>query len=95
MASSLRPGEAAVFAYPTGDDPAIAVRLADGTLVAYSSVCTHLGCAVLWSAKNGDLQCPCHKGVFDARSGRVMAGPPQRGLRRIPLVERADGIYTA
>jgi Rieske Fe-S protein len=95
VAASLRPGEAAVFTYPTDDDPAIAVRLADGTLVAYSSVCTHLGCAVLWSAKSGNLECPCHKGAFDARSGSVMAGPPQRRLHRIPLVERADGIYTA
>jgi Rieske Fe-S protein len=95
VAASLRPGEAAVFAYPTGDDPAIAVRLPDGTLVAYSSVCTHLGCAVLWSSARGNLECPCHKGAFDARSGSVVAGPPQRGLHRIPLVERPDGIYTA
>lgn len=95
VAATLRPGEAVVFAYPTDDDPAIAVRLADGSLVAYSSVCTHLGCAVLWSAERGDLECPCHKGAFDARSGGVLAGPPQRGLHPIPLVERPDGIYTA
>ena len=95
VTGSLRPGEAAVFAYPTDDDPAIAVRLPDGTLVAYSSVCTHLGCAVLWSADGGHLECPCHKGLFDARSGGVVAGPPQRGLRHIPLEERPDGIYTA
>jgi Rieske Fe-S protein len=95
VAASLRPGEAAVFTYPTDDDPAIAVRLTDGRLVAYSSVCTHLGCAVLWSAERDRFECPCHRGVFDARTGSVVAGPPQRALRRIPLEERSDGIYTA
>lgn len=93
VAASLRPGEAVVFSYPSAEDPAIAVRLPDGTLAAYSSVCTHLGCAVLWHAERGNLECPCHKGVFDARSGRVMGGPPPRGLHRIPLEERPDGIY--
>jgi nitrite reductase/ring-hydroxylating ferredoxin subunit len=93
VAASIEPGQAVVFSYPTDDDPAIAVRLPDGTLVAYSSVCTHLGCAVLWSAERRQLECPCHKGVFDAHSGGVAAGPPPRGLSRIRLEERVDGIY--
>ena len=93
IASSLGPGESVTFSYPGPDDPAIAVGLADGTPVAFSSVCPHLGCAVLWKKESGRLECPCHNGAFDARSGRVLAGPPPRPLARIRLEHRDDGIY--
>ena len=45
-----RPAQAVAFAYPGEDDRALAIRLPDGRLVGYSSVCTHLACAVLWRA---------------------------------------------
>jgi Rieske Fe-S protein len=93
IASSLEPGEAIAFSYPGDHDPAIAVRLADRSLVAYSSVCTHLGCAVLWSRERGELLCPCHKGAFSVETGRPVSGPPPRALPRIGLQERTDGIY--
>lgn len=93
VASALAPGESVTFSYPGPDDPAIAVALADGTPVAYSSVCTHLGCAVLWRKDQGKLACPCHDGAFDPRSGAVVAGPPPRPLPRITLEQRSDGIY--
>ncbi|MGH2826916.1 MAG: ubiquinol-cytochrome c reductase iron-sulfur subunit [Actinomycetota bacterium] len=93
IASDLAPGEAVAFDYPGDDDPAIAVRLDDGALVAYSSVCTHLACAVLWIKASGRLECPCHDGVFNVRTGGVVAGPPPRPLPSIRLEERDDGIY--
>jgi Rieske Fe-S protein len=93
IASSLAPGEAVTFSYPGSDDPAIAVGLADGTPVAFSSVCTHLGCALLWRKDSRQLTCPCHDGAFDPRSGRVLAGPPPRPLPRIRLEQRDDGLY--
>lgn len=93
IAEELSPGRAAGFRYPTEDDPAIAIRLPDGDLVAYSSVCTHLACAVLWRSEHGLLECPCHDGVFDPRDGHVIAGPPPRPLPPIVLEERPDGIY--
>ncbi|GAC1362257.1 MAG: Rieske (2Fe-2S) protein [Actinomycetota bacterium] len=93
IAARIAPGESIPFAYPTAEDPAIAVGLADGTAVAYSSVCTHLGCAVLWRKDAGQLQCPCHQGAFDPRTGAVVAGPPPRALAKISLEQRADGLY--
>lgn len=93
VAESVEPGESFTFNYPGEDDPAIGVRLQDGSLVAYSSVCTHLACAVLWIKESGDLECPCHDGLFDVRSGEVLAGPPPRPLPKIHLEERSDGIY--
>ena len=93
IAGSVRAGEMATFSYPGENDPAIAMRLKDGRLVAFSSVCTHLSCAVLWKKDEQHLVCPCHNGVFDPRTGAAVAGPPPRPLAKIRLQERHDGVY--
>ncbi|MFI1175251.1 Rieske (2Fe-2S) protein [Streptomyces melanogenes] len=98
VADRLRPGESIAFRFPGEDDRAVGVRLKDGTLVGYSAVCTHLACAVLWRedrGNDGELYCPCHEGVFDARTGEVTAGPPPRPLPKVLLVEEIDGSVWA
>lgn len=59
---------------------------ADGIL-AYSAVCTHMGCIVDgWDADKKFLRCPCHKGTYDARQhGKVISGPPPRPLPVLPV----------
>ena len=93
IADGLKPGQAAYFAFPAPDDQAIAIRLADGSLVAYSAVCTHLACSVLWNPREERLDCPCHNGAFDAATGDVRFGPPPRPLPRIHIEDRSDGIW--
>ncbi|MFB3738442.1 MAG: ubiquinol-cytochrome c reductase iron-sulfur subunit [Candidatus Velamenicoccus archaeovorus] len=93
IASGLAPGQAVRFTYPTEHDPAIAIRMADGMLVGYSSVCTHLSCSVLWNRAEQRIDCPCHDGEFDPRDGVPIAGPPPRPLPKVLLEDRADGIY--
>jgi Rieske Fe-S protein len=96
VASSALPvGGAHLFRYPTDYDPAILVRVAGGELRAFSQKCTHLGCVVTWNRASEQMLCPCHEGVFDARSGLVVAGPPQRPLGRIDVEERPDGLIWA
>lgn len=98
VTQQLLPGESIAFRYPGDEDRAVAVRLNDGTLVGYSAICTHLACAVLWRkdrGNEGELYCPCHEGVFDARTGEVTAGPPPRGLPKVVLTERTDGSVWA
>lgn len=96
IASSALPvGAAHLFRYPTAFDPAILVRVPGGELRAFSQKCTHLGCVVSWSPATEQMLCPCHDGVFDARSGQVVAGPPQRPLGRIAVEERPDGMVWA
>ncbi len=46
---------------------------------ALSATCSHLGCRVRWDAPKKQYLCPCHGGVYD-RDGKVVAGPPPRGL---------------
>ncbi|MET8326152.1 Rieske (2Fe-2S) protein [Streptomyces sp. NPDC005181] len=98
ITAQLLPGESIAFSYPEEEDKAVAVRLDDGTLVGYSAICTHLACAVLWRkdrGAEGELYCPCHEGVFDARTGEVTAGPPPRPLPKVALTEEADGSVWA
>jgi menaquinol-cytochrome c reductase iron-sulfur subunit len=48
-------------------------------LVALSTVCPHLGCAIDWDAAGDRFVCPCHDSYFD-RQGGVTEGPSPRGM---------------
>jgi Rieske Fe-S protein len=86
-------GTAHLFNYPTRSDPAILVHLPGGELRAFSQKCTHLGCVVYYRAENGEMECPCHEGHFDAVTGEVKAGPPQRPLGRIDVQVRNGTVW--
>ena len=92
--ADVAPGGVKLFHYPTGKDPAILVRKADGRLAAFSQKCTHLSCAVYYSAERNRLECPCHEGYFSVEDGRVLQGPPPRPLPMIRVEER-DGTIVA
>lgn len=89
----MRVGDVKLFRYPTEQDPAMLIRLADETFVAYRQRCTHLSCPVNFNAAETRLDCPCHNGSFDAATGRVLAGPPPRPLPRIAIQIEDGGIY--
>ena len=81
-----------VFNFPDQYMQGILINLPDYGLVAYSDVCTHLSCAVVYQ-EDGKLHCPCHEGLFDARTGDVLAGPPTRPLPLIQLARENGIIY--
>jgi Rieske Fe-S protein len=81
-----------LFTYPTPKDPCILVRTASDTYVAYSQSCTHLSCAVYFSAESRRLECPCHEGSFSVADGSVIAGPPPRPLPRVVLERRGTTL---
>jgi Rieske Fe-S protein len=89
----LAVGASLVFRYPDETEPCVLMRLGESEFVAYSQKCTHLSCAVIPDAANNVLRCPCHEGLFDARNGRPLAGPPKRPLPEIQLQVRGDVIY--
>ncbi|MFJ1617967.1 Rieske (2Fe-2S) protein [Streptomyces sp. NPDC088251] len=50
-----------------------------GSFKAFSSKCTHQGCAVS-SVSGGTINCPCHGSKFDMATGSVTAGPAPQPL---------------
>jgi rieske iron-sulfur protein len=77
------------------------VRIAPGQgidgLVAYSAICTHLGCAVFEQlTQDGLIGCPCHGSRFDpARNAAVQRGPADRPLPSLPLAAGPGGTVLA
>jgi Rieske Fe-S protein len=66
-------------------------------LVAYSAICTHLGCTVLPRlSEQGYIVCPCHASMFDpAADARVVSGPANRPLPALPIEVSSDGVVRA
>lgn len=90
-ASSLPAESAATYSDPADGSPDILIRESDGSLKAYSAVCTHAGCTVGY--EGGVIVCPCHGGEYSAESGEVIAGPPPEGLAPKQVVESGGKIY--
>jgi Rieske Fe-S protein len=90
-AETLAPGSSLNFNYPTTKDSAILIRTMDGELHAFGQKCTHLSCPVYFERAHQRLECPCHDGAFDAKSGNVLYGPPPRALDPIRLEMRSNG----
>jgi ubiquinol-cytochrome c reductase iron-sulfur subunit len=65
--------------------------------VAYSKMCTHLGCPVgLYEQELQLLVCPCHQSMFDVTNGAVpQFGPAPRPLPQLPLAINSDGYLVA
>jgi ubiquinol-cytochrome c reductase iron-sulfur subunit len=68
-----------------------------GDIVAYSKLCTHVGCPVgLYQAQKGLLLCPCHQSTFNVLDGaRPVFGPAARSLPQLPLGLNEDGEIIA
>jgi ubiquinol-cytochrome c reductase iron-sulfur subunit len=66
-------------------------------IVAYSKLCTHVGCPVgLYQAELGLLLCPCHQSTFEVMQGaRPIFGPAARPLPQLPLAQDDDGFIIA
>lgn len=92
QAGEIPVGGVKLFLYPTSKDQCILVRTAADEYVAYSQKCTHLSCAVFYSAQHGRLECPCHNGAFSVRDGSVLQGPPPRPLPRVLLERRGQQL---
>lgn len=87
-AEQLPAGSAMMFKF--GTKPAMLIHHQDGTWVALDAVCTHLGCTVQYQPDQNRIFCACHSGVYDARTGVNVSGPPPKPLAAF-RVEVQDG----
>jgi len=63
----------------------------DGTLVAYSSVCPHLGCAIDFDVDERKFKCPCHRSAFGLDGSRE-EGPAPRGLDTLEIKDEDGAV---
>ncbi|MFE4059080.1 Rieske (2Fe-2S) protein [Streptomyces sp. NPDC059096] len=61
------------------DQGVVVTQPTAGEYKAFSSKCTHTGCAVK-DIKDGVIHCPCHGSQFSAADGSVKAGPATQPL---------------
>jgi Rieske Fe-S protein len=91
--SEVPPGGTHPFTVSGSRTGFILIHLNDGSWRAYEQKCTHLSCAVFYQPQTDKIQCPCHNGWFDARTGIVLQGPPPRPLPHLEVVIKGDEIY--
>lgn len=89
----FQPGTAKAFEFPQKGQFSLLVRHEDGSFSAYGQKCPHLGCAVYYAREKNVLECPCHEGFFNVKTGDVISGPPQRGLNVVELEIRDGEVW--
>ncbi|MDH6629936.1 Rieske Fe-S protein [Streptomyces sp. LBL] len=76
------------------DQGVVVTQPTAGTYKAFSSKCTHQGCAVS-SVANGVIVCPCHKSEFSVTDGSVKKGPATQPLPAEQISVSGDSITLA
>ena len=77
-----------------GDKPALLILTSNDKYLAFTAVCTHLGCTVQYRPDLHEIWCPCHNGKYDLH-GRNISGPPPRPLTEFVVNVRGEDIYVS
>jgi len=116
--SALQVGQPVAFNYPLDNEPNILVKLgvpaqggvgSDQDIVAFSSICQHLGCIYGFQATGSSPTCNasykadrpvgyccCHGSVFDlANAANVLSGPSPRPQPQVKLEIDGSGNILA
>lgn len=105
--SALKAGEPVSFSYPDEgpNSQSMLVKLgapagggigADEDVVAFNSLCPHMGgpAGSVFHAKEQAATCPLHQTIFDlTRHGMVVAGHATESLPQVLLELKGDDIY--
>jgi len=75
-----------------GHSPAMLIHHADDRWVAFSAVCSHLGCTVQYEPQADRIHCACHGGVYNAYTGGNVSGPPPKPLRVFKVTQQPTGV---
>lgn len=78
-----------------GSFPAVVVHDQEGQLHAFKAVCTHLGCTVQFRSDKQCIYCACHGGVYDANTGKNVAGPPPKPLPPLKVAVVDDKVIVS
>jgi arsenite oxidase small subunit len=102
----LAQGDVSTFAYPLDGQENFLTRLSDSAwggvgpdedIVAYSTICTHMGCSIGGNVDPDRATagpCPCHYTSFDlSKGGLTVVGPATTDLPRVELEVEDGTIY--
>lgn len=83
------------FSFPDTSSPCALIKLGSpvpggvgpqGDIVAFSTLCTHMGCPVSYDIATRVFNCPCHFTIFDAeKRGQMVCGQATANLPAIVL----------
>ncbi|MDH6520580.1 Rieske Fe-S protein [Streptomyces sp. SAI-208] len=76
------------------DSGVVVTQPTAGQFKAFSSKCTHQGCAVT-GITDGVITCPCHKSEFSVADGSVKKGPATQPLPEEKITVSGDSITLA
>jgi arsenite oxidase small subunit len=94
-AATMPVNQALSFQYPDASSPCYAIRLGSPVpggvgpnqdIVAYSAMCTHMGCPVSYDSGTRTFKCGCHYSIFDPENGgQMVCGQATEDLPRVRL----------
>jgi Rieske Fe-S protein len=83
----------AVSATDAAGKPVIVSQPTAGKVVAFSAICTHMGCTV--APADSILKCPCHGSTYDLATGDNTGGPAPKPLTEIPVRVKGGEVVEA
>lgn len=93
-AGALKKRQPVNFNYPDDDSPCLMLSIGSPVpggvgpnqdIVAFSVLCTHMGCPTWYDPVAGTLKCPCHYSIFDPEmQGQQVCG---QGVANLPQIE--------
>lgn len=94
-AGGMPVNQAVAFNYPDASSPCVAIRMGSAVpggvgpnqdIVAFSSMCTHMGCPVAYDGGTRTFKCGCHFSIFDPEAGgQMVCGQATEDLPRVML----------
>jgi arsenite oxidase small subunit len=103
-AKAMPVNQAVAFNYPDASSLCWAIRMGspvpggvgpNSDIVAYSGMCTHMGCPVSYEAGTRTFKCGCHFSIFDPENnGQMVCGQATEDLPQVMLEydAKTDGV---
>ena len=83
----------AVSAQTSDGKPLIVSQPSKGEIVAFSAICTHMGCTVAPAASM--IECPCHGSTYDLATGVNTGGPAPKPLTEVAVKVKGGDVVEA
>jgi Rieske Fe-S protein len=86
----LAPG--GVLRFTTANIAGHLIRKTDGSFLALSAACTHLGCLVNWNATDRSFDCPCHDWRYSSTGAPYSASSHYQPLPQLQVRVEGDEV---